>query len=327
MWRMEETKISVLHKNTFKEEIDLEASRLFKLVPEYDPGAGSVSVQCKRDADIFHRELNKFTLWALTRHRVPRFSTVNWAVCTPASCSSRDVEISLRDTLSKYTSQTGLQISVRVDREMCQVKNNQPLQRETIFVSEILLSFSIKRNFNKLISLDIIEDDIASLHGVRAFNALMLLLAHKSMALFFNPYSNRTEMSEYLGKPWTVIGRAASLYTDPFIMLSGLLTSYSFIGKMKKTGHLDIKKEYLARILRLVPTLGALILFCTYVMPYLGSGPQWNLVVTQHANICKQNWWKNFLFIHNYFGFENMVSLYLVCLKIQKIYIKFLFLI
>lgn len=42
-------------------------------------------------------------------------------------------------------------------------------------------------------------------------------------------------------------------------------------------------------------------------MPYLGSGPQWNLVVTQHANICKQTWWRNFLFIHNYFGFENMV--------------------
>ncbi|XP_043498479.1 nose resistant to fluoxetine protein 6-like [Polistes fuscatus] len=406
-WKIKDTEvISTNHYyDTFKEEIDLEASRLFKLVPAYDPGAGSVSVECKRDAEIFRRELAKFTLWALTMydatakipsgllngnvnqlgdfdecintvgtndirgqycltylqlnvdksrtdlkhlhrllhshyiiksnvtdpgHRVPRFSTVNWAVCTPASCSPHDVEISLRDTLSKYTSQSGLQISVHVDRDMCQVKNNRPLPRETIFVgilfvtvlaltlvaayydhykistNEILLSFSIKRNFNKLVSLERTDGDIASLHGVRAFNALMLLLAHKSMALFFNPYSNRTEMSEYLGKPWTVIGRAASLYTDPFIMLSGLLTSYSFIGRIKKTGYLDIKNEYLGRLLRLVPTLGALILFCTYIMPHLGSGPQWNLVVTQHANICKQNWWKNFLFIHNYFGFENM---------------------
>lgn len=62
--------------------------------------------------------------------------------------------------------------------------------------SELLLSFSLKRNFKKLISLERRQNDIATLHGVRAINALMLLLAHKSMALFFNPYANRTEMSE-----------------------------------------------------------------------------------------------------------------------------------
>jgi len=138
--------------------------------------------------------------------------------------------------------------------------------------------------------------------------------------------------TQFLGKPWTVIGRAASLYTDPFIMLSGLLTTYSFVGRLKRTGALEIKNEYLSRLLRywcpnrinkngkwfsfnthmfgfrLVPTLGALILFCTHIMPYIGSGPQWPLVVTNHAEICKRTWWRNFLFIHNYFGFENMVS-------------------
>lgn len=62
--------------------------------------------------------------------------------------------------------------------------------------SEIILSFSLKRNFQKLISMERTEGDIAILHGVRAFNALMLLLAHKSMAMFYNPYTNRTGMSE-----------------------------------------------------------------------------------------------------------------------------------
>lgn len=57
-------------------------------------------------------------------------------------------------------------------------------------------------------------------------------------------------LTQFLGKPWTVIGRAASLYTDPFIMLSGMLTAYSFVGKLKKTGTLDIKSEYLSRLLR-----------------------------------------------------------------------------
>lgn len=63
-------------------------------------------------------------------------------------------------------------------------------------MNEIFLCFSLKRNFFKLISLERAEGDIATLHGVRALNALMLVLAHKSMALFFNPYVNRTDMSE-----------------------------------------------------------------------------------------------------------------------------------
>ncbi|XP_046734694.1 O-acyltransferase like protein-like isoform X1 [Diprion similis] len=398
-----------LHTNTFyenfAEEIDRESRNLLELIPAYLPGTGSVSAECRRDSNIFKRELNKFSLWALKMfdatakipsgllngnvnqfgdfdecvgvqgsegiqgqyclaylkldmddsrpdlkhlhrllhshyafnsnltdpgHRVPRFSTVNWAVCTPASCSPQDVEVSLRQAIAKHTANTGLKISVRVDSEMCQKRRKDSYPTEMIVAScffmsvialavvatvydhyglsasELLLSFSLKRNFNKLISLERGEGDIASLHGVRALNALMLVVAHKSMALFFNPYLNRTEMAEYLGKPWTVIGRAASLYTDPFIMLSGLLTTYSFVGRLNRTGTLDIKREYLSRILRLVPTLGALIIFCTFVMPFMGSGPQWNLVVTHHADICKKTWWRNFLFVHNYFGFENM---------------------
>ncbi|XP_057327425.1 nose resistant to fluoxetine protein 6 isoform X1 [Microplitis mediator] len=263
-------------------------------------------------------------------HRVPRFSTVNWAVCTPASCSPRDVEITFKDKFSKYTRGLGLDATIRVDREMCQVQRTDSLPVATVIVcllfagiiilsivgaicdhyyvnvNEILLSFSLKRNFRKLISLKRSQDDIATVHGVRAINALMLIVAHKSMAVFFYPYANRTTMAEYLGRPWTVLGRAASLYTDPFIMLSGLLTTYSFVQQLDRSGKIDVKREYLSRLLRLVPTLGALILFCTFIMPYIGSGPQWNLVVTHHAEICKITWWRNLLFIHNYFGFENM---------------------
>ncbi|XP_012055335.1 PREDICTED: uncharacterized protein LOC105618403 [Atta cephalotes] len=329
------------HYEDFPEKIDFEARRLLQILPPYDPGAGGVSAECKRHADIFHEELAKFTLWALKTiydikirmspgHRVPRFSNINWAICTPASCTAQDVKASLQHTISKYTAQTGLKIALQVDQNLCQVRPELVLSKATVatsllfvtvFVltlvaafydhckipaSELLLSFSLKRNILKLFSLERPQGDIASLHGIRFLNSILLLVSHKSMAVFFIPYVNRTYMSEFLGKPWTVFGRAASLYTDPFIMLSGLLTTYLFVGKLKRSGTLDIKNEYLSRLLRLVPTLSALILFCTYIMPYIGSGPQWPLVVTNHAEICKRTWWRNFLFIHNYFGFENM---------------------
>lgn len=167
-------------------------------------------------------------------------------------------------------------------------------------------SFSLIRNTKSLFSTNDSPGDIKTAHAIRFFNAVMLFISHKCMAILFNPYSNRTEMAETLGKPWTVVARAASLYTDPFLMLSGMLTAYALIGKLKKQGKFNLFKEYASRYLRIMPPLAFLIAFCTFILPMLGSGPQWNLVVTHHSDICKKYWWRNLLFVHNWFGFSNM---------------------
>lgn len=114
-------------------------------------------------------------------------------------------------------------------------------------------------------------------------------------------------LQQDIGDYVSVIGRAAAVYTDAFIMLSGLLTSYTIIGRLKANQSPRIPQEYFSRFLRIVPMLGALISFCTFVLPELGAGPQWNLVVNKHAEICRETWWRNFLFIHNYYGFGQMV--------------------
>jgi hypothetical protein len=57
-------------------------------------------------------------------------------------------------------------------------------------------AFSLRKNVLTLFNLSRSPDDIESVHGVRAVSALLLLLAHKAMALFFNPYMNRTVMAE-----------------------------------------------------------------------------------------------------------------------------------
>lgn len=182
-----------------------------------------------------------------------------------------------------------------------------------------------------MVSLKRSPTDIGPIHGIRFINAILLLVSHKSMALFFNPHTNRTGMVQVisifhktkqnistelftftlfmqsLGDYISIVGRAAALYTDVFLLLSGLLTSYSIIGRLQQNQPTRLLQEYVSRLFRIVPTLGALILFCTYCLPVMGSGPQWNLVVNQHADICKESWWRNLLFIHNYFGFGKMV--------------------
>ncbi|VVC30375.1 Nose resistant-to-fluoxetine protein, N-terminal,Acyltransferase 3 [Cinara cedri] len=270
-------------------------------------------------------------------HRVPRFSTINWAVCVPASCTPADIEYEMYSLVSKHIDPVELNFRLKVDPEMCQTYRHSYIPTTgsmiavcifgTLFVvitlstlmdncglfvesksnaSKILYSFSLKRNVRQLLDVNETPDDIKSVHGIRALNAFMLLASHKSMAMFFNPYSNRTSMSENLGRQWTVVARAASLYTDPFILMSGLLTTTSFLRHLDRNGKIDLPKEFMSRFVRLVPTMGAIILFCTLILPNLGSGPQWNLVVKHHSDICQKNWWRNFLFIHNYFGFKNM---------------------
>lgn len=64
-----------------------------------------------------------FTLSSLPQpgHRVPRFSTINWALCIPSGCSHTDVEVVLRETLSNFTQGLNFNVQVRVEEEMCQV--------------------------------------------------------------------------------------------------------------------------------------------------------------------------------------------------------------
>ena len=114
-----------------------------------------------------------------------------------------------------------------------------------------------------------------------------------------------------MGQPWSVIGRAASLYTDPFILISGTLTSYSLMGKLMRYGRINILEEYVSRLFRVLPTFAALIAFCTLILPWVSSGPLWNQVITHHSTICKKYWWRNLLFIHNYYGFKDMVRIVL----------------
>lgn len=266
-------------------------------------------------------------------HRVPRFSSINWGMCTPSQCTAKDVELGFRKTVDAILGPTDLEYKMEVDAHMCtSSKPKTELNYGFIFGSvfflgylifafiataydhystcpdknEIFVAFSLKKNILSMISIERQGNDLEAVHGIRFINAIMLLLSHKSMALLFLPYVNRTEMSETIGQPWTVIGRAASLYTDPFLMLSATLTTYSIVGRLQRNVKISFIEEYAARLFRIVPTLGALILFCTFVLPYIAAGPMWNLVVTHHSDICKQYWWRNLMFIHNYFGFKNM---------------------
>lgn len=134
----------------------------------------------------------------------------------------------------------------------------------------------------------------------------MLVACHKSMEVNFNPIANKTEMNLFFVQPISIVFRCCYLYTDVFLMLSGLLVAYSLFGKVQRGQRVNVFREIVSRYLRFMPLMAFLILFTIFILPLLGSGPQWNRAIIYQSEICRKTWWRNILMIHNWFGFRNV---------------------
>jgi hypothetical protein len=124
--------------------------------------------------------------------------------------------------------------------------------------------------------------------------------------MLFNAYANRTEMSHEAGEPLSLISRGSALFTDSFLVLSGMLTAYSFLGRFNRGQKLNMFKEFVGRYIRIIPPIAALIIFTSQIYSHIGSGPQWNIIVQSQSDLCQKYWWRNLLLIQNLFGFENI---------------------
>ncbi|XP_026808950.1 nose resistant to fluoxetine protein 6-like [Rhopalosiphum maidis] len=266
-------------------------------------------------------------------HRLPKFSTVYWGVCVPSSCGPDDVASAVGSTALKFQ-----HVEVLVENDMCQVKRIPKKSTDfdwvrfgvAIFILSMSMfgqgtictpdeldpdvertaplmlritrvlrkSFAIKTNFKSLF-VSPTRDGFKSIQGIRALNMVALLLCHMVMAKMFLPYLNKTEMSENMSKPWLITGRVAYLYTDSFLVISGLLAAYT-LSKFSPV------KSVISRYIRLTATLVTVMLICAKYLPEMNYGPMWNMVITRHSDLCYKNWWRNLLYIQNLFGFKNM---------------------
>lgn len=134
----------------------------------------------------------------------------------------------------------------------------------------------------------------------------MIFISHKSFFAYFYPMANRTQIIEETFKGSTVFIRAGYLYTELFLMLSGLLASVSLIRQLRKNGKINIFKEYLDRYLRIIPSIATVIVFSSHIMRRIGSGPLYKILTEREAELCNLYWWRNSLFINVWFGVRPM---------------------
>ncbi|XP_069696138.1 nose resistant to fluoxetine protein 6-like [Periplaneta americana] len=275
-------------------------------------------------------------------HFIPRFTTFQWGLCMPASCSSADLQQTLAEALSDYNHTSGLEFNVNVDPDMCYTRQ-QPgnsLGTATIItiiffaiiicmagvgtlqdtrcskentnnqgqLQRVIMAFSIRKNLDELLAELPAEGDINCIYGIRAICTIALYLAHKVITLALSPYSNRVTLTEVSNESWGTIFRASLVYTDSFLLLSGVLTSFNLSKELERKKEIDWFKKYVARFIRLTPALLAVVLFYAYVLEHIGTGPQWNLAVKRNADLCKESFWRNILYIQNFFPFEQMCA-------------------
>lgn len=140
-------------------------------------------------------------------------------------------------------------------------------------LNQILMAFSLKSTSPLLFNADdgSDEDQVGCIHGIKAIGTIMLFIALRAIPLGRMPFDNRNEMTDLLNQPISVLVRGMFLYTDLFLFLSGLLCSYGVVKDIKSNGKLFIVRRTIGRIVRLVPTLLAVLLFYAYIWEYIGS--------------------------------------------------------
>jgi peptidoglycan/LPS O-acetylase OafA/YrhL len=85
-----------------------------------------------------------------------------------------------------------------------------------------------------------------------------------------------------------------------------MLVSYSLYGRLQRGQKINFFKELAARYFRLLPPLVSLMIFSTFILPKISSGPLYPMLINEQSDICKKTYWRSILMIHNWFGFENV---------------------
>ena len=201
-------------------------------------------------------------------------------------------------TLNEYLD-TPLMKSILNSKSTPQTEEKPPANT---FSSKLLACFSLKQNIPALTTSSDAEQ-IKCLHGLKAISIILIFLSLKLISIGRIPYTNRNKFTEFFNSPFSVFLRSSFLYEDVFLLISGLLASLSFI---KEFSSKFVMKKVFGKYLKSFLPLFFTLIFYGFLFEHIGSGPMWN-VVTKNAELCRENLWRNFMFVQNFYPFEEMV--------------------
>ncbi|KAL4219628.1 hypothetical protein ACF0H5_022200 [Mactra antiquata] len=187
------------------------------------------------------------------------------------------------------------------------VKREPEVQR-TGFWGQLLLSFSVYTNAEKILNTNQPSGTLTNVNGIRFISMTWVVLGH-TYAFGLSSTDNVATFLPAEIKTFTFQAISnATVAVDTFFVLSGLLVAYLTLKEIEKRG--GVKRVnwfmfYFHRFWRLTPPYMLVLMFYVPLIKYWGEGPLWP---QQGVDIdeCKDTWWRNLLYVNNMFEPEKM---------------------
>ncbi|CRK87301.1 CLUMA_CG001103, isoform A [Clunio marinus] len=260
---------------------------------------------------------------------------VHWGVCLPASCSNEDINL-LMKSLTR-------QSEVNIDSKKCQVKETSKFSgidltfgftilsfltivtfstmyhiyviytrktaklRNDVTIDEIAKSFSIIANAKKLVKESKDELGLSCVNGIKAVSMFCIISGHALVFMVGGPVQNTEFYQKESVKVQNAFLQNSPLLVDSFLLLSGFLFARLVLIEMdKRRGKINFGILYIFRYIRLTPAYLAMIgLYSTWFIR-IGDGPLWKHRISLEQERCQHSWWKNILYINNYYGNDEL---------------------
>ncbi|PSN45474.1 hypothetical protein C0J52_08664 [Blattella germanica] len=246
---------------------------------------------------------------------------ISMSYCIPSSCTPKNFE----DALNLFLLEQN--VTATVNDVNCHTNKKKSLQTEDYIAiviialivvlvvastvydlaakgekRELLTSFSFVKNGKKLLSTETSSDTLDAVHGMRFISMCWVLWGHRYTVAIAVPSVNFITLQDFLQDPANLFITNGTLSVDTFLFLSGLLMTYVFLKQMKnKMKGFNIPLYYLHRYIRLTPPYVIMILFEGTLLRYLTNGPLLTATIDLMAENCQKYWWRNILYINNYF--------------------------
>ncbi|XP_037954991.1 nose resistant to fluoxetine protein 6-like [Teleopsis dalmanni] len=186
-------------------------------------------------------------------------------------------------------------------------------------MKDFVKCFDVQENYEKLVATKEptnASKDIPVINGLRSVCAIWIMIFHVVWFMYFT-VNNKTFLISYAEQIFFQYVSSAPLLVDVFFTISGFLQVYNF---MRNTKQMDqIRKNSLTqnlkqffklvfhRYLRLGPLYLVILAAVDVLYAYIAD------VSVYHINerfdeMCSQHWWRNLLFIQNFFKHLDMCA-------------------
>lgn len=153
------------------------------------------------------------------------------------------------------------------------------------------------------------ELGLSAINGIKAISMIFIIAGHALLFMVGGPQLNADFYAREIHLVQNAFIVNSPLLVDTFLLLSGFLFAHLLLVELeKRAGRINFALLYVFRYVRLTPAYLAVIAVYATWLPKLGSGPLWDARMGVEQARCRESWWLNVLYVNNYVGTEQIVS-------------------